>query len=170
MRGVVLTYDTVREWCLQFGQTYANDLRRRSHRLAIGGTLMKCSSRSTDVFMALWQAVDQDGNVLDILVQAKRDKKRCPSVEHYRQKYQNNRAENSHQPTRLREREMRRFVECVLLRCTASPSFSEGGTVFAFVGPFSLRKCLNRAEQNFWLFNCGTCLRFNYEQPCIVTS
>ena len=32
-----------------------------------------------------------------------------PSVEHHQQKYQNNRAENSHQPTRLRERAMRRF-------------------------------------------------------------
>jgi len=32
MRGVVLTYETVREWCLKFGLTYANDLRRRSPR------------------------------------------------------------------------------------------------------------------------------------------
>jgi len=32
MRGVALTYETVREWCLKFGQTYANDLRRRSPR------------------------------------------------------------------------------------------------------------------------------------------
>ena len=32
MRGVVLSYETVREWCLKFGQTYASDLRRRSPR------------------------------------------------------------------------------------------------------------------------------------------
>ena len=91
----------------------------------------------------LWRAVDQDGDVLDILVQRRRDKKTAkkffrrlltglqfvprviitdklksynaaraavmPSVEHLQQKYQNNRAENSHQPTRLRERVMRRF-------------------------------------------------------------
>jgi len=91
----------------------------------------------------LWRAVDQDGDVLDILVQSRRDKKAAkkffrkllkelryvprvivtdklrsysaartevmPSVEHVQQKYQNNRAENSHQPTRLRERVMRRF-------------------------------------------------------------
>ena len=31
-RGVVLTYETIRAWCLKFGQTYANDLRRRSPR------------------------------------------------------------------------------------------------------------------------------------------
>jgi putative transposase len=91
----------------------------------------------------LWRAVDQDGDVLDILVQSRRDKKAAkkffrkllkglryvprviitdklrsysaakaevmPSVEHLQQKYQNNRAENSHQLTRLRERLMRRF-------------------------------------------------------------
>jgi putative transposase len=90
----------------------------------------------------LWRAVDQDGDVLDIMVQSKRDKKAAkkffrklmkglryvpraiitdklksysaakaevmPSVDHVQQKYQNNRAENSHQPTRLRERVMRR--------------------------------------------------------------
>src|SRR6476660_4783922 len=32
MRGVTLSYETVREWCLKFGQTYANDLRRKSPR------------------------------------------------------------------------------------------------------------------------------------------
>src|SRR2546421_9883788 len=32
MRGVALTYETVRAWCLKFGQTYANGLRRRSPR------------------------------------------------------------------------------------------------------------------------------------------
>ncbi len=32
IRGVSLTYETVREWCLKFGQTYANDLRHRSPR------------------------------------------------------------------------------------------------------------------------------------------
>ena len=91
----------------------------------------------------LWRAVDQEGNVLDILVQARRDAaaarkffrkllkglqyiprvvitdklasysaaKRMvlPSVEHRRHKGLNNRAEHSHQPTRERERRMRRF-------------------------------------------------------------
>ena len=90
----------------------------------------------------LWRAVDQDGNVLDILVQCRRDakaakrffrkllKRQCasprvlvtdklrsyqaahravmPSVEHRQSRYLN-RAENSHQPTRQRERGMKRF-------------------------------------------------------------
>ena len=33
-RGVLLTYETVRQWCLKFGQTYANELRRRRPRVA----------------------------------------------------------------------------------------------------------------------------------------
>jgi putative transposase len=91
----------------------------------------------------LWRAVDQDGNVLDILVQSRRNKKAAkrffrkllkglqyvprviitdklksyaaarreilPGVEHRQHKRLNNRAENSHQPTRLREKKMRKF-------------------------------------------------------------
>jgi putative transposase len=91
----------------------------------------------------LWRAVDQDGNVLDILVTSRRDAKAATrffrkllkglrsvprvlvtdklasygvahrrlmrGVEHRRSKYLNNRAENSHQPTRARERAMKRF-------------------------------------------------------------
>ncbi|MEY9997585.1 transposase-like protein [Streptomyces sp. V4I8] len=91
----------------------------------------------------LWRAVDQDGNVLDILVTNKRDavaakrffrkllkdleyvprvivtdklrsygaahRQVMPSVEHRSSKYLNNRAENSHQPTRQREKAMKNF-------------------------------------------------------------
>lgn len=111
---------------------------------------MGCDCHIDEVFLTikgehhyLWRAVDQDGNVLDILVQRRRDKqaakkffrkllKGCqyvprvlitdklasygaakkevlPSVEHRQHKRLNNRAENSHQPTRQRERVMRRF-------------------------------------------------------------
>jgi hypothetical protein len=49
-RGVSLSYETVREWCLKFAQTYANVMRHDLLARAIGGTLMKCSSRSTDAF------------------------------------------------------------------------------------------------------------------------
>ena len=142
-RGVIVTYETVRQWCRKFGQTYANALRRR--RTCPGDTW-----HLDEVFIGingqnhyLWRAVDQDGNVLDILVQARRDAQAArkffrkllkrlryvprvvitdklasysvakravlPSVEHRRHKGLNNRAENSHQPTRERERRMRRF-------------------------------------------------------------
>jgi putative transposase len=90
-----------------------------------------------------WRAVDQDGVVLDVLVQGRRDKRAAkrllrkllkrqgraprvmvadklasypaakkeliPGVEHRRHKGLNNRAEDSHQPTRRRERQMKRF-------------------------------------------------------------
>src|SRR5258706_12920713 len=143
MRGVSLTYETVREWCLKFGQTYANGLRRKSSlsgdRWHLDEVFLKINGRHH----YLWRAVDQDGDVLDILVQSRRDKKAAkkffrkllkglryvpraiitdklrsyseaktevlPSVEHCQNKWQNNRAENSHQPTRIMERVMRRF-------------------------------------------------------------
>src|ERR1700726_409003 len=67
-RGIVVTYETVRQWCLKFGQTYANELRRRRPRC--GDTW-----HMDEVFLTirgeryyLWRAVDQDGNVLDIRV------------------------------------------------------------------------------------------------------
>jgi DDE superfamily endonuclease len=73
-RGIALTYETVRQWCLKFGQTYANELRRRRPH---------CGDKwhMDEVFLTiggkrqyLWRAVDQDGNVLDILVQSHRNK------------------------------------------------------------------------------------------------
>lgn len=70
-----LTYETVRKWCLKFGQSYANALRR-------------CHPQPGDkwyldeVFLTIhgrvhyaWRAVDQHGTVLKVLVQRHRDKK-----------------------------------------------------------------------------------------------
>src|SRR2546426_5731204 len=143
MRGVALSYETVREWCLKFGQTYADELRRRSPRPGDRWHLDEVFLKINGRLHYLWRAVDQDGDVLDLLVQSRRDKRAAkkffrkllkrlrfvplaiitdklrsysatkaevlPSVEHLQQKYQNNRAENSHQPTRLREKVIRRF-------------------------------------------------------------
>jgi len=143
MRGVSLSYETVRDWCLKFGQTYANGLRRRSLRPGDRWHLDEVFLKNNGRLHYLWRAVDQDGDVLDILIQSRRDKKAAkkffrkllkglryvprviitdklksyhaakqeimPSVEHRQNKYQNNRAENSHQQTRLREKVMRRF-------------------------------------------------------------
>jgi putative transposase len=72
-RGVTLTYEAVRYWCRKFGQSYANQLRRRCPRPGDKWHL-------DEVFLSihgerhyLWRAVDQDGHVLDILVQRHRD-------------------------------------------------------------------------------------------------
>jgi putative transposase len=73
-RGVIVTYEAIRKWCRKFGQSYANQLRRRRPRPGDKWHL-------DGVFLALrgerhylWRAVDQEGNVLDILVQHRRDK------------------------------------------------------------------------------------------------
>src|SRR5712671_3324644 len=75
MRGVALSYETVREWCLKFGQTYANRLRHRTPRAGDQWHLDEVFLKINGRVSYLWRAVDQDGDVLDILVQSKRDKK-----------------------------------------------------------------------------------------------
>jgi len=142
-RGIVLTYETIRQWCRKFGQQYANQLRRRRAQTGDKWHLDEVFLTINGKLHYLWRAVDQHGNVLDILVQSRRNKqaakkffrkllKGCqsvprvlrgdklgsdaaakkevlPSVEHRQHKRLNNRAENSHQPTRQREQTMRKF-------------------------------------------------------------
>ena len=69
MRGVSLSYESVREWCLKFGQTYANGLRHRSPRPGDQWHLDEVFIKINGRIHYLWRAVDQDGVVLDILVQ-----------------------------------------------------------------------------------------------------
>jgi len=72
-RGVVLTYETVRQWCRTFGQAYANELRRRRPQTGDTWPLDEVFVSINGTTHYLWRAVDQEGNVLDILVQARRD-------------------------------------------------------------------------------------------------
>src|SRR5256712_7609155 len=74
-RGVVVTYETVRQWCLTFGQSYANELRRRRPRCGDKWYMDEMVLTIRGKKHYLWRAVDQDGNVLDILVQSRRNKK-----------------------------------------------------------------------------------------------
>ena len=142
-RGVVVTYEAIRKWCRKFGQQYANQLRRCRPRPGDKWHMDEMVLTIKGNHHYLWRAVDQDGNILDILVQRRRDKRAAkkffrkllkgliytprvivtdklksyaaakreilPSVEHRQHRYLNNRAENSHQPTRQRERRMQRF-------------------------------------------------------------
>jgi putative transposase len=69
---VIVSYEAIRKWCRKFGQPYANQLRRRPRpgdkwHLEVYLTI-HCERHY------LWRAVDQDGDVLDILVQRRRDK------------------------------------------------------------------------------------------------
>ena len=75
MRGVLLTYETIREWCRKFGQTFANELRRRRPQPGDKWHLDEVLIKINGKVQYLWRAVDRDGNVLDTLVQSRRNKK-----------------------------------------------------------------------------------------------
>jgi putative transposase len=74
-RGVVVSHETVRQWCHKFGQTYADRLRRRRPRPGDKWHLDEVYIRINGQQHYLWRAVDQQGNVLDILVQSRRNTK-----------------------------------------------------------------------------------------------
>lgn len=69
-RGIVVSYETVRQWCLKFGQTYANELRRRRPKTGDTWHMDEVYLKITGKTHYLWRAVDQYGNVLDIWCQA----------------------------------------------------------------------------------------------------
>jgi len=142
-RGILVTYEAIRKWCRKFGQPYAHQLRRRRPQPGDKWHLDEVFLTIHGERHYLWRAVDQDGNILDILVQRRRDKHAAkkffrkllkgsayvprvlitdklksygaakrdilPGVEHRQHRDLNNRAENSHQPTRQRERRMQGF-------------------------------------------------------------
>jgi len=142
-RGIAVSYEAIRLWCTKFGPKFAIRLRRKHQ--GYGDTFF-----IDEVFVKikgeqhyLWRAVDQDGEVVDVLLQTRRDgaaakrffkrllkshggeprkivtdklrsygvahRELMPDVVHDTSRYANNRAELSHQPTRVRERGMRRF-------------------------------------------------------------
>ncbi len=72
-RGVQVTDETVRQWCRKFGQQYANALRRRRQRPGDKWHLDAVFVQINGVQHSRWRAVDQDGAVLDILMQPRRD-------------------------------------------------------------------------------------------------
>jgi len=142
-RGITVSREAIRLWCIKFGAIYTRRLKRK-HR-GCGDTFF-----IDEVFVKingkqhyLWRAVDQDGEVLDVFLQAKRDgaaakrffkrllrnhggeprkivtdklrsygvahRELIPETIHVTDRYANNRAEQSHESTRVRERGMRRF-------------------------------------------------------------
>ena len=68
VRGVIVTYETIRQWCAKFGPVYAAGLRRRQPRPGDKWHLDEVFLTINGRRQYLWRAVDQDGNVLDILV------------------------------------------------------------------------------------------------------
>src|SRR6202047_5141516 len=137
-RGLDISYETVRRWVLKFGPSIARGLRQRRPRPSDRWVVRIAGKR-----MSLWRAVDHEGEVLDLLVQRRRDSRAalrlirkllkkhgfapkllvtdklrsyaaafrrlrltCPHEQGLRK---NNRAENSHQAVRRRERKQQRF-------------------------------------------------------------
>jgi putative transposase len=72
-RGVAVSYETVRRWCRRFGQTFADGPRRRRPRPGERWHLDELHLKINGRKHWLWRAVDQDGMVLDILVQSRRN-------------------------------------------------------------------------------------------------
>ena len=66
-RGIVVSYETVRQWCRKFGSEYARRLKRRQGRLGDTWHLDELFVTIQGKRQYLWRAVDQDGDVLDIL-------------------------------------------------------------------------------------------------------
>ena len=142
-RGIETSYETVRRWVLKFGPAFARNLRRLRPKPTGTWHLDEMVVSVQGKRMYLWRAVDSEGEVLDLLVQPKRDtaaalrlmrkllKKQgyAPdelvtdklgsygaakrelrlSCRHEQGLRKNNRAENSHQPVRRRERKQQRF-------------------------------------------------------------
>jgi putative transposase len=74
-RGIVVTYETIRDWSQKFGGTYAKRLRSRTARPGDLWYLDEVYVPINGKLQYLWRAVDQDGEVLDILVQPRRDRR-----------------------------------------------------------------------------------------------
>ena len=153
-RAVTVTYETIRQWCRTFGPAYARTLRRRRGRMGDTWYLDELFVNIQGRQQYLWRAVDEDGDVIDVLVQSRRDRRAAtrffrkllkrqgsvprrlitdklrsyaavrravmPFVVHVTDQYANNRAEVSHQPTRQRERQMRRFKSAAQVQRFAS--------------------------------------------------
>jgi putative transposase len=142
-RGITVSRESIRLWCNKFGAIYARRLKRK-HRgygdtFYIDEVVVKINGKQ----QYLWRAVDQDGEVVDVYLQTKRDgaaakrffkrllrshggesrkivtdklrsygvahRELIPETVHITEQYENNRAEQSHETTRARERGMRRF-------------------------------------------------------------
>ena len=72
-RGIMVSYETIREWGLRFGRQFANEPKRRRPRPGDKWHLDEVFIRIGGKQHHLWRAVDQDGHVLDILVQSRRN-------------------------------------------------------------------------------------------------
>jgi putative transposase len=74
-RGIAVSYETIRNWCLKFGKQYCNQIRKNRGQLGDTWYLDEVFVKINGVLHYLWRAVDQDGDEIDILVQKRKNKK-----------------------------------------------------------------------------------------------
>jgi putative transposase len=142
-RGITVSYESIRLWCNKFGPKYARRLKERHQGFGDTFYIDEVFVKIGGKLQYLWRAVDQDGEVVDVFLQARRDgtaakrffkrllknhqgepskivtdklrsygvahRELMPEAIHDTTQYANNRAEFSHQPTRVRERGIRCF-------------------------------------------------------------
>jgi putative transposase len=142
-REITVSYETIRRWVNHFGPLIAADLRKRRPKPHTTWHLDEVYVKIDGRMVYIWRAVDSEGEVLDVLVQSKRNKRAALKLmrkllkkyafapetfvtddlrsysaaardlgmerRHRKGRWRNNRAENSHQPTRRRECKMQRF-------------------------------------------------------------
>jgi len=142
-RGITVSREAIRLWCIRFGAVYARRLKRKhrgySYTFFIDEVFVTINGKQ----QYLWRAVDQDGEVVDVYLQTKRDgaaatsffkrllrnngselrkivtdklrsygvahRGLMPDTVHSTEQYENNRAEQSHEAIRVRERGRRRL-------------------------------------------------------------
>jgi putative transposase len=142
-RGIIVSRESIRLWCIKFGAIYTRRLKRKHQGYGDTFFMDEVFVKINGKQHCLWRAVDQDGDVVDVFLQAKRDgaaakrlfkrllrsngseprkivtdklrsygvahRELIPEAIHSTQQYENNRAEQSHEATRVRERGMRKF-------------------------------------------------------------
>jgi putative transposase len=142
-RGIIVSRESIRLWYIKFGAIYTRRLKRKHGGFGDTFYIDEVFVRINGKRQYLWRAVDQDGEVVDVYLQARRDgaaakrffkrllrshggdprkivtdklrsygvahRELIPETIHSTQQYENNRAEQSHESTRVRERGMRKF-------------------------------------------------------------
>jgi putative transposase len=142
-RGIEVSYESVRLWCNKFGPLFSKRLKRKHPGFGDIFFIDEVFVTIAGQRHYMWRAVDQDGDVIDVYLQTRREaeaakrffgrllrshgksprkivtdklgsyrvarRELMPETIHDTGRYANNRAELSHQPTRVRERGMRRF-------------------------------------------------------------
>ena len=137
-RGVDVSYEAIRLWCNKFGPEFAQRLKKKRNGFGDTFYIDEVFVKINGIQHYLWRAVDQDGDVIDVYLQKRRDSKTAkrffkrllkanerqpwkivtdkmasypvahkelmPDVIHDTSQYANNKAELSHQPTRVREK------------------------------------------------------------------